>query len=241
MISRRPTRPLPSRNGWIVSNCTCASAGAHQRRQAVVVGVQEPLERRHAVGHRGVRRRNEGGVPGPGAADPVLRAAELARGPCRCRGPARAARRGSRGSAGSRAGNPRAAARARGRAPRRSSRPPRRRRAARRAPRRARTAAGRRATTACPRSARRAPPPCGRTCRGRATCRAAGWRRRRAGRARGPRPRDDAGVAVHAERRDRGQRRRHEGADGLASGRAHFVSAAVTSFHCQIPRRSNLE
>jgi len=24
--SSRPTRPLPSRNGWIVSNCTCASA-----------------------------------------------------------------------------------------------------------------------------------------------------------------------------------------------------------------------
>jgi hypothetical protein len=25
-MRRRPTRPLPSRKGWIVSNCTCASA-----------------------------------------------------------------------------------------------------------------------------------------------------------------------------------------------------------------------
>ena len=52
--------------------------GAHQDRQPVIVGMQETLERRHAIGHGGVWRRDESGVAGAGAADPVLRAAELA-------------------------------------------------------------------------------------------------------------------------------------------------------------------
>ena len=48
--------------------------------EPVVSGVQEALERRHAVGHGGVGRRHEDGVAGPGPADPVLRAAEFAGG-----------------------------------------------------------------------------------------------------------------------------------------------------------------
>lgn len=53
--------------------------GPHQHRPAVVFGVQKVLERLHAVGHGGVCRRHECGIAGTGAAEPVLRAAELAR------------------------------------------------------------------------------------------------------------------------------------------------------------------
>ena len=39
---RRPMRPLPSRNGWIASNCACAERGVHERRKFLVV--EEPLQ-----------------------------------------------------------------------------------------------------------------------------------------------------------------------------------------------------
>ena len=62
----------------MVSNCACASPARKQHGQHVPLGVEKALERRHAVGHGGVRRRREGGIARPGAADPVLRAAKLA-------------------------------------------------------------------------------------------------------------------------------------------------------------------
>ncbi len=52
----------------------------HKDRQAIAVRVEEALQVGHAVLDRRVRRRDETGVPGPRAADPVLRAPELARG-----------------------------------------------------------------------------------------------------------------------------------------------------------------
>ena len=54
-MSSRPTRPLPSRNGWMVSNCACAEPDRHEQRQAVAVVQKtfERAERRPAHGGRG--------------------------------------------------------------------------------------------------------------------------------------------------------------------------------------------
>ena len=70
-------RPLPSRKGWIVSNCTCVSA-ALMSGGALGLVVQEALECAEAFVQTCRRRRHEQRVAGPGAADPVLRAPKLA-------------------------------------------------------------------------------------------------------------------------------------------------------------------
>ena len=92
MISSRPTRPLPSRNGWIVSNCTWASAALTSTGSPSGSSCRKRSRSRHRrrrlrYGGGGTKR----GVARAGAADPVLAAAELARAPSRCRARARGA------------------------------------------------------------------------------------------------------------------------------------------------------
>ncbi len=79
MISNRPTRPLPSRNGWMVSNWTCASPARTTTGSPSPSSWRKRSSCAHAVGHRGVRRRHEDRVARAAAADPVLRAPELPR------------------------------------------------------------------------------------------------------------------------------------------------------------------
>ena len=63
----------------MVSNCTCASAACSSAGSVVRSAWRKRLERRHAARGTAVRRRrHEGRVAGAAAADPVLRAAELA-------------------------------------------------------------------------------------------------------------------------------------------------------------------
>ena len=183
-MSRRPTRPLPSRNGWMVSNCTWARAAltrigswASWRNLSRL-----PIAAATSVGGGGTNRALPGRVPpsqfwvrrnSPGA---FVAAAYAGHQPCVDLAQQAVAQRQLARL------DPPDAVRS---SLRRSWTSPRRRRAARPAPPRSRTAAGRRARTACPRSAMRGRPPCARRSRGTARGRAAGASRRRGGRAPG--------------------------------------------------------
>ena len=78
-MSSRPRRPLPSRNGWIVSNWTWTRPALMSSGRSAPLLVQEQFEGAHAIEDEFRRWRNEGGGPRAGAADPVLALPELAR------------------------------------------------------------------------------------------------------------------------------------------------------------------
>ena len=80
VIRSRPTRPLPSRKGWIDSNWAWASAALIRIGSARLV-VQESLECRHRGLDLLPRWRHIARERGPRAADPVLLAAEAPRRP----------------------------------------------------------------------------------------------------------------------------------------------------------------
>ena len=75
----RPRRPFPSRKGWIVSNCTCASAALMSGGVGSGSSLRKRSKRLQTLGEAVGRRRHEGGVARSRAADPHLGAADLAR------------------------------------------------------------------------------------------------------------------------------------------------------------------
>ena len=213
----------------MVSNLRVREPDPNQRGQAVFAGVEKALERGHAVGHGGVRRRHEGGGSGPGAAQASSGTNETRRASSRCLARATAARREFRGSGGCTGGSRPPGDAGHVPAPPRSWRPRRRRRGESRAPPPARGAAGRRATTASPSIWKRAPPPCARRRRETATDPATAPRWHPAGRARGPPIRTLAG----ANRRVMG------GAGGSGAGtkaRTRSPPALVVSYLPLSPR-----
>ena len=78
VISSRPRRPLPSRKGWIVSNCTWARRGLDEHRQSCSgSSCRNARARPCSLDHPGGGGTKRA-LPGRRAADPVLAAAELA-------------------------------------------------------------------------------------------------------------------------------------------------------------------
>ena len=220
-------RPLPSRNGWIVSNCACAIAACSVDRQ--VVEVQERGEVFEQLLDVLVGGRDEVGAGGaePRAADPVLLAPDDA-------APARASRvpsnsvpvdrRRCRRASAAAARSP-ARSRAPSRARCRSSAGPSRR-APRRPRPRARAAAARRSGS---RSATSRPTPGA----------AAGARARRAADA-GRLPVEVAhlGVGFGDQRRGRGRQRRVPVDDRIRDEAFDLLRHAVPPARAVIDRRS---